>query len=41
MSHATARRILDALKDGHAYPLHIINLALQMTGDLDEEFNPA
>lgn len=37
MSYARACRILDAVKDGHPYPLHIINRALQLTGDLEEE----
>lgn len=37
MSYASACRILDALKDGYLYPLHIINRALQLTGDLEEE----
>ena len=36
MNMIEARRILDRLKDGAAYPLHTINRALEMTGDLNE-----
>lgn len=36
MNMLDARKILDSLKDGAAYPLHTINQALEMTGDLNE-----
>jgi chemotaxis regulatin CheY-phosphate phosphatase CheZ len=36
MTHQEAMRILDKVKDGQPYPDHIINRALQLTGDLDE-----
>jgi hypothetical protein len=36
MTHADAMKILDRLKDGQAYPLYIINRALELTGDLNE-----
>ena len=36
MTHQEAMRILDKVKDGQPYPEHIINRALQLTGDLDE-----
>jgi hypothetical protein len=34
MSRAQANQILDAVRAGVRYPLHIINLALSVTGDL-------
>ena len=34
MSKDTANRILDALRAGKSFPLHIINEALFATGDL-------
>lgn len=35
MSHADAMRLLDKVKDGINYPLHLINKALELTGDLE------
>jgi hypothetical protein len=37
MNYETAIRILDRVKEGHLYPLKIINMALVITGDLDEK----
>lgn len=34
MSREHAHRILNAVRAGVRYPLHIINLALAVTGDL-------
>ena len=34
MTHRQAMRILDKVKDGVPYPEKIINMALEMTGDL-------
>ncbi|CAB4153974.1 hypothetical protein UFOVP626_47 [uncultured Caudovirales phage] len=39
MSYFTANQILDRVKEGKCYPLHIINRALELTGDIDEENN--
>ena len=36
MTHFTANQILDRAKDGQHYPAHIINQALELTGDVDE-----
>lgn len=36
MTHAMAMKILDKLKDGTPYPERIVDIALMMTGDLDE-----
>ena len=36
MTHAMAMKILDKLKDGTPYPERIVDMALMMTGDLDE-----
>ena len=36
MSHYQAMQILDKVREGVPYPLHIINQALQLTGDLDD-----
>jgi hypothetical protein len=36
MSHAQAMRILDKVREGQPYPLHLINEALRLTGDLDD-----
>lgn len=36
MNYLEAQKILDAVRDGVAYPLATINKALEMTGDLDE-----
>jgi hypothetical protein len=37
MNYETAIRILDRLKDGWSYPQKIVDEALRMTGDLDEQ----
>jgi hypothetical protein len=37
MTHQQAMKILDAVRDGQPYPLHIINQALELTGDLEEK----
>ena len=34
MSHADAMKLLDKVRDGVSYPLHLINKALELTGDL-------
>jgi hypothetical protein len=34
MTHAEAMRILDKVKDGVPYPIKIIRMALELTGDL-------
>jgi hypothetical protein len=34
MSHADAQKLLDKVKEGVPYPLHLINKALELTGDL-------
>jgi hypothetical protein len=36
MTHAEAMRILDKVKDGVPYPVKIIQMALELTGDLVE-----
>ena len=36
MSYIEAMRILDRVREGHAYPSHVVDKALQLTGDLDE-----
>jgi hypothetical protein len=36
LSYKEAMRILDKVKDGVPYPIKIIRIALQMTGDLSE-----
>ena len=36
MSYEMAKKILDRVRDGAAYPTHIIIQALQATGDLEE-----
>mgnify|MGYP003347641875 FL=1 len=33
MNYFEANRILDLVKDGAQYPLHMINKALELTGD--------
>jgi hypothetical protein len=35
MSHSDAMRLLDKIREGVAYPLHLINKALELTGDLE------
>ena len=34
MSNYQANQLLDRLKEGVPYPLHLINKALELTGDL-------
>jgi hypothetical protein len=36
MTHKEAMRILDKVKDGVPYPIKIIRMALELTGDLVE-----
>lgn len=36
MTHKMAMRILDKVKDGVPYPEKIINMALEITGDLEQ-----
>tara|TARA_R110000772_G_scaffold125466_20_gene232231 strand:- start:2697 stop:2807 length:111 start_codon:yes stop_codon:yes gene_type:complete len=36
MSHYQAMQILDKVREGVAFPQHIIEQALRLTGDLDE-----
>lgn len=36
MTHKEAMRILDKLKDGVPYPIKIIRMALELTGDLQQ-----
>lgn len=38
MNHEQANRLLDRLKDGQHFSLAAVNKALEMTGDLDEQF---
>jgi hypothetical protein len=35
MSHHQAMILLDKVKEGVPFPLHLINKALELTGDLD------
>ncbi len=35
MSHYDAHKLLDKVKEGVPYPLHLINKALELTGDLE------
>jgi hypothetical protein len=35
MSHYEAMKILDKVREGVPYPLHLINKALELTGDLE------
>jgi hypothetical protein len=35
MSHHDAMKLLDKVKDGVPFPLHLINQALELTGDLE------
>jgi hypothetical protein len=35
MSHHQAMILLDKVKEGVPFPLHLINQALELTGDLD------
>lgn len=36
MTYEMAMRILDKVKDGVPYPEKIINIALELTGDLEQ-----
>jgi len=36
LTHAEAMRILDKVKDGVPYPIKIIRMALELTGDLQQ-----
>ena len=36
MTHAEAMRILDKVRDGVPYPMKIIRMALELTGDLQQ-----
>ena len=36
MTYEQAIRLLDRVKDGQNFPLPAINLALELTGDIDE-----
>ena len=35
MSHHQAMILLDKVKEGVPFPIHLINQALELTGDLD------
>ena len=35
MSYYDAMRLLDKVRDGVPFPIHLINKALELTGDLD------
>jgi len=35
MSHSDAMKLLDKVREGVPYPLHLINKALELTGDLE------
>ena len=37
MTHTEAMRILDKVKDGVPYPIKIIRMALELTGDLQSK----
>ena len=39
MNHFTATQILDKAREGNRYPMHIINQALELTGDIDDGNN--
>lgn len=36
MSNYEANQLLDRLKEGISYPIHLINKALELTGDLQQ-----
>jgi hypothetical protein len=36
MSHYEAMILLDKVKDGVPFPIHLINKALELTGDLEQ-----
>jgi hypothetical protein len=35
MSHYQAMQLLDKVREGVPFPIHLINQALELTGDLD------
>jgi hypothetical protein len=35
MSHYQAMQLLDKVREGVPFPIHLINKALELTGDLD------
>ena len=35
MSHADAMKLLDKVREGVPFPIHLINKALELTGDLE------
>ena len=35
MSHHDAMKLLDKVKEGVPFPIHLINKALELTGDLE------
>jgi len=37
MTYFQAMQILDHVRDGRAYPEHIITQALKLTGDIDDQ----
>jgi hypothetical protein len=37
MSYFDAMRLLDRVKEGVPFPIHLINKALELTGDLNVE----
>jgi hypothetical protein len=37
MTYEDAMRILDKVRDGIPYPVKIINIALELTGDLQQK----
>lgn len=37
MTHEQAHKILDRVREGVAYPEHVITQALRLTGDLENE----
>ena len=37
MTHADAMKLLDKVKDGVPYPIKIIRMALELTGDLQQK----
>jgi hypothetical protein len=36
MSYYTAMKLLDKVREGVPYPLHLINKALELTGDIQQ-----
>jgi hypothetical protein len=37
MNYFEAMKILDRVREGVAYPEHVITMALKLTGDLEDE----